>query len=98
MSRHPFFFFLFLVLQTETSLAQIVAQRLSAAFAQFTGDAQLQQSMASLYVIDAASGKVELDRNSNIGLAPASTQKVITSTASYEILGNNYRYTTKFGY
>jgi len=34
--------------------------------------------------------------NANTGLAAASTQKIITSTAAFELLGKDYRYQTKF--
>jgi D-alanyl-D-alanine carboxypeptidase/D-alanyl-D-alanine-endopeptidase (penicillin-binding protein 4) len=37
------------------------------------------------------------DKNSSIGLAPASTQKIITSAAAYDLLGKDFRYKTEFG-
>ena len=53
--------------------------------------------LASLYVIDAKTGKVVFDKNSQIGLAPASTQKIITSVTAFELLGKDYRYKTELG-
>ena len=38
------------------------------------------------------------EHNSNIGLAPASSQKVITAAAALELLGPDFRFATKFGY
>ncbi|HRF17239.1 MAG TPA: D-alanyl-D-alanine carboxypeptidase, partial [Chitinophagaceae bacterium] len=50
----------------------------------------------SFYVIDAKTGQVVFDKNSQIGLAPASTQKIITSVTAFELLGKDYRYKTQF--
>ena len=36
------------------------------------------------------------DKNSQVGLAPASTQKIITAATAFELLGKDYRYKTKF--
>jgi len=78
--------------------AQPVSAKLSTAFAAFENDAQLKSGLASLYVIDGTTGDVLFDKNSRIGLAPASTQKIITAATAYEILGTGFRYETKFGY
>jgi D-alanyl-D-alanine carboxypeptidase/D-alanyl-D-alanine-endopeptidase (penicillin-binding protein 4) len=79
------------------SFAQTASQKLQKAFQQFESDAQLKHAISSLYVIDAKSGKVVFDKNSQIGLAPASTQKIITSVTAFELLGKDYRYKTEFG-
>lgn len=70
--------------------------RLTTAFQKFEADPQMQNGIASLYVVDARTGQVVFDRNSKIGLAPASTMKIITSISAYELLGKDYRYETKF--
>src|SRR5687768_1874640 len=79
------------------SFAQSLTQKLQKAFQQFESDAQLKHAISSLYVIDAKTGKVVFDKNSQIGLAPASTQKIITSVTAFELLGKDYRYKTEFG-
>ncbi len=79
------------------SYGQTVSQKLQKAFIQFEGDSQLKHAISSLYVIDAKTGQVVLDENSQVGLAPASTQKIITSVTAFELLGNDYRYKTEFG-
>lgn len=81
-----------------TLCAQPVSKKLQRIFQKFENDSQLKNAIASLYVIDAKTGKVVFDKNSTIGLAPASTQKIITTAAAYELLGKNFRYTTGFGY
>src|SRR6187549_1856610 len=78
-------------------LGQTVIQKLQKAFATFEKDSQLKHAISSLYVIDAKTGQVVFDKNSQIGLAPASTQKIITSVTAFELLGKDYRYKTEFG-
>ncbi len=78
--------------------AQSLTQKLQQAFRQFEADSQLKHAISSLYVVDVATGKVVFDKNSQIGLAPASTQKVITSVTAFELLGKEYRYKTDFAY
>ncbi|MDX5421047.1 MAG: D-alanyl-D-alanine carboxypeptidase/D-alanyl-D-alanine-endopeptidase [Hymenobacteraceae bacterium] len=73
-------------------------QKLATAFKQFEEDPQLRNGIASLYVIDAQTGEVLFDKNGFIGLAPASTMKVITSASAYELLGKDFRYETRFAY
>lgn len=79
-----------------TLSAQTVTQKLQKAFQQFENDSQLKHAISSLYVIDAATGKVVFDKNSQIGLAPASTQKIITAATAFELLGKEYKYRTEF--
>jgi serine-type D-Ala-D-Ala carboxypeptidase/endopeptidase (penicillin-binding protein 4) len=78
--------------------AQTVSQKLQKAFQQFENDDQLKHAISSLYVVDAKTGQVVFDKNAQIGLAPASTQKVITSVTAFELLGKNFRYKTEFYY
>jgi D-alanyl-D-alanine carboxypeptidase/D-alanyl-D-alanine-endopeptidase (penicillin-binding protein 4) len=78
------------------SYGQTVSQKLQKAFLQFEGDSQLKHAISSLYVIDAKTGQVVFDKNAQVGLAPASTQKIITAAAAYELLGRNFAYKTFF--
>ena len=80
------------------SFSQTVTQKLEKAYQQFENDEQLKHAISSLYVIDAATNNVVFDRNSMVGLAPASTQKIITAATSFELLGKDYRYKTEFFY
>ncbi len=74
---------------------QNISEKLQKAFGQFEADSQLRHAISSLYVIDASTGEVIFDKNSQVGMAPASTQKIITSVTAFEILGRNFRYQTK---
>src|SRR6186997_1363317 len=77
--------------------AQTVSQKLQKAYQQFENDSQLKHAISSLYVIDAKTGDVVFDKNSQIGLADASSQKIITAATAFELLGKDYRYKTEFG-
>ncbi|MES1216863.1 MAG: D-alanyl-D-alanine carboxypeptidase/D-alanyl-D-alanine-endopeptidase [Bacteroidota bacterium] len=80
------------------SFGQTINQKLQKAFTQFESDSQLKNAISSLYVIEAKTGKVVFDKNSRVGLAPASTQKIVTATTAFELLGKDYKYTTEFSY
>src|SRR6187549_2939810 len=88
--------FYFLVL-TFDFFGQTVTQKLQKTFTAFEKDSQLKHAISSLYVIDANTGQVVFDKNSQVGLAPASTQKIITSVTAFELLGKDYKYKTELG-
>ena len=85
-----------LLLHVSGVFSQTINQKLAKAYSAFMGDSQLRQAIASLYVIDARTNKVVFDRSSTIGMADASTQKIITAATAYEILGKEFRYETIF--
>lgn len=70
------------------------SQKLAKAFEVFKQDPQLKYAISSLYVIDAKTGEVVFDENSRVGLAPASTQKVVTASAALDILGQQQVFVT----
>ena len=80
------------------SFAQDVAKKLLESTKRFELDSQMRHAIYSLYVIDAKTGKVVFDKNSQIGLAPASCQKLFTSGVAFELLGQDYRFRTTLGY
>jgi D-alanyl-D-alanine carboxypeptidase/D-alanyl-D-alanine-endopeptidase (penicillin-binding protein 4) len=79
-------------------MGQPAQSRLSAAFAKLEKDSQLTHGIAAFYVADAETGATVFDRNGNLGLAPASAQKVVTAAAALDMLGKGFRYRTVFGY
>src|SRR5215510_5937290 len=85
-------------LMTAATYAQKISQRIEKAWQEFAADSQLRHAISSLYVINAKTGDVVFDRNSEIGLAPASTQKIITAVTAFELLGKDYRYRTDLAY
>jgi D-alanyl-D-alanine carboxypeptidase/D-alanyl-D-alanine-endopeptidase (penicillin-binding protein 4) len=92
------FFLITISIVAGYSHAQTVSKKLQEAYQKFEDDAQLSNAIASLYVIDAKTGDVVFDKNSRIGLATASTLKIVTAATAYELLGRDFRYETKFGY
>ncbi len=91
------FAFVFLFFVTHTC-AQTISQKLQAAVDKMEVDSQFRHGTLSLYVVETKTGKVIFDRNAQVGLAPASCQKVITATTAFELLGKDYKYTTGLGY
>ncbi|HEY8897239.1 MAG TPA: D-alanyl-D-alanine carboxypeptidase/D-alanyl-D-alanine-endopeptidase [Niastella sp.] len=89
---------LLLIAQAHTTMGQTIEVKLANAIKQFEADAQVQHGIISLYVADAQTGKTVYEHNAQIGLAAASTQKLFTSAASFELLGSDYRYKTIVGY
>lgn len=87
-----------LLLLQANSIAQSVTHKLKNSFLNFEKDPQLKYAISSLYVVDAQSGVVVFDKNSSVGLAPASTQKIVTSISAYEILGKDFSYRTDISY
>jgi len=80
------------------SFAQNVTKALQTAYQKFENDSQLSNAISSLYVINAKTGEVVFDKNSGIGLATASTLKVVTAATAYELLGRDFKYKTEFGF
>src|ERR1041384_6292061 len=85
------------LLLVPVSFGQSIQQKLQQAYRQFEADSQMKHAISSLYVINAKTGEVVFDKNSQVGLAPASTQKIITAATAFELLGKDYRYKTDFG-
>ncbi|MFT3903836.1 MAG: D-alanyl-D-alanine carboxypeptidase/D-alanyl-D-alanine-endopeptidase [Niabella sp.] len=73
-----------------------VAQRLKVAMDSFNADGQMKYAAVSLYVINAKTGEVVFDQNANMGLATASTEKIVTAATAMDMLGADYTYKTKF--
>ncbi len=89
---------LFIFLITQSSFAQFPIAKLEEAYQKLTADEQAKYAITSLCVLDATTGKVVFAKNENIGLATASTLKVITSATAFNVLGKDFRYQTTLGY
>lgn len=68
------------------------------AFNKFKNDDNFKHATISLFVIDNATGKSIKEENIQTGLAPASTQKIITAATAYAILGKDFTYKTTLAY
>lgn len=77
---------------------QSVIAKLKTAIAGLEKDPQLRNGIVGFYVADGITGMPVFERNGQIGLAPASIQKIITSATAFELLGKDFRYKTRLGY
>ena len=68
------------------------------AIQQMENDASLRHAIIGLCITDSKTGRLVYEHNAETGLAPASTQKLFTSCAAFDMLGKNYRYTTTITY
>ena len=78
--------------------AQDLQQKLSAAFTRLQADSQCSYASVSLTVLDAKTGEQVFAANPNMGLATASTLKIITSITAFYVLGADFKYHTQLGY
>ena len=91
--------YLFIGLIVSTiSFGQNVQIRLLSALKTLETDSQFKHAIISLYVVNSKTGEMVIDKNSQVGLAPASCQKVITSVSAFEMLGKEYKYKTVMCY
>lgn len=87
-----------LLLGFQIALAQPVEKAFNDAFQKFLKDDDYKYATVGLVVYDLRTGKTVLQHNAHTGLAPASTQKIITAATAYHLLGKDFRYETKIGY
>lgn len=80
------------------AFGQGMAPKLREAIQKLAADSQMKYASMSLYVVDQRTGKVVLDHNSQQGLVPASTQKIITAASALELLGADFSFQTDLGY
>jgi D-alanyl-D-alanine carboxypeptidase/D-alanyl-D-alanine-endopeptidase (penicillin-binding protein 4) len=92
------YLFLLLCCAGNASIGQTVKEKLAAAVQQLEEDAQLRHGLIGLSVVDTKTGDTVYEHNAQTGLAPASTQKILTSCAAFDVLGKNYRYSTAIVY
>ena len=78
--------------------SQNSTEQLEKALNKLQQDEQFKHAIVSLYVVASKTGKPVFEKNAHIGLAVASCQKVVTSAAAFELLGNNFTYKTIIGH
>jgi D-alanyl-D-alanine carboxypeptidase/D-alanyl-D-alanine-endopeptidase (penicillin-binding protein 4) len=91
-------FLLLIFFYTVQLNAQDIKSVFNKAYKEFALNKSFKHASISLLVINNSTGKTVTDVNTEIGLAPASCQKVITASTSFELLGHNYIYKTTLGY
>ena len=83
---------------TQAAGAQTLQQNLQKAFTRLQQDSQCRYASVSLTVLDAKTGEQVFAANPDMGLAPGSTLKTVTSITAFNVLGKDYQYQTQLGY
>ncbi len=91
-------FLLLTLLQFFQTEAQTITTAFNAAFDKFQRDPSFKHATIGLYVINTSTGEVITNKNLQMGMAPASCQKVITASAAFGLLGHNFTYKTSLAY
>ncbi|MCO5934239.1 D-alanyl-D-alanine carboxypeptidase/D-alanyl-D-alanine-endopeptidase [Mucilaginibacter sp. RB4R14] len=78
--------------------AQTLQQNIQKAFTRLQQDSQCRYASVSLTVLDAKTGEVVFAANPDMGLAPGSTLKTVTSITAFNVLGKDFQYQTQLGY
>jgi len=76
--------------------AQSITEKLKTAVVLLEKDPHMRHAIMSLYVADAKTGHAIFEKNIQVGLAPASTQKIITSATALDLLSKEFRFKTYF--
>ncbi len=79
-------------------MRRMLKKKINAAYKNFASDEIFKHASLSILIINNENNTPLLDVNSEVGLAPASCQKVITAATSFDLLGHNYTYKTRLGY
>ncbi len=87
-----------LLILTQVTSAQTRIPDLDAAYSKFENDPQLKYGLSSLTILNAQTGETLFSKNGNIGMAPASTLKTVTTITAYHILGKDFKWETTLGY
>jgi serine-type D-Ala-D-Ala carboxypeptidase/endopeptidase (penicillin-binding protein 4) len=91
-------FILFLLIYGFRTEAQKIDQVFNTAFKKLAEDPTFKHATLSLYLINTTTGNIVTEVNTEIGVAPASCQKVITASTAFELLGHDYSYKTTLAY
>jgi D-alanyl-D-alanine carboxypeptidase/D-alanyl-D-alanine-endopeptidase (penicillin-binding protein 4) len=91
-------FSLLLIVSQAWAQTATLPQKLQSAFNKFQADAQCKYAAIGLTVLDAKTGEQVFAANPDMGLAPGSTMKAVTSVTALNVLGSDYLFHTDFGY
>ena len=86
-------FILLIVFTVEPSNAQTT---IDAVLEDYKADKDLQHALYSFCIMEAANGKIVKEYNSEMSLIPASTLKIVTTSAALGILGKDFTYKTNY--
>ncbi|HSC55447.1 MAG TPA: D-alanyl-D-alanine carboxypeptidase/D-alanyl-D-alanine-endopeptidase [Phnomibacter sp.] len=95
MKKH--FFSLACVCLVINAEAQTLSSSLAQGFKRFSGNETMKYAAIGFTVQDAA-GNTVFAYQENMGLAPASCQKIVTAATAFDQLGPEFRFATQIGY
>ena len=98
--KNSFCFLLVLFFQSffsQSFFSQDISKKLDQATKSLLNESEMYSANLSFYVAD-EQGNFIYEYQGNKGLSTASTQKVFTAMAALEMLGKDFRYTTKVSY
>jgi serine-type D-Ala-D-Ala carboxypeptidase/endopeptidase (penicillin-binding protein 4) len=91
-------FLLFGLMACNIIQGQQITVQLDNAIKKIAADEQFKYGTLAMYVVNNKTGELVYEKNAEVGMAPASCQKVVTSVTAFDMLGKQYRYQTKLGY
>lgn len=91
-------YFIFYALLCNSCFAQSLNDRIQKEINALQQDPQFEHAIISFCVVDSKTGNKIFGKNEQVGLAPASCQKIVTSAAALDILGRDYSYVTDIAY
>ncbi len=93
---HRLFVLALLLALAACGTVPVVAPSLPAAFARTLQEAEIPPSAVALRIQDLEDGVPLLSHNASLPFQPASIMKLVTTQAALELLGPDYRWTTRF--
>jgi D-alanyl-D-alanine carboxypeptidase/D-alanyl-D-alanine-endopeptidase (penicillin-binding protein 4) len=87
-----------LLLTSHIAGAQNLQQNIQKAFSRLQQDSQCRYASVSLTVLDAKTGEQFFAANPDMGLAPGSTLKTVTSITAFNVLGKDFQFKTQLDY
>lgn len=88
----------FLLMYAFSADAQSLSSQFKLAFEKMLDASEYQHATIGILVLNTATGTIFYEHNSQTGLAPASTQKVITAATALELLERDFQYHTPVSY
>jgi D-alanyl-D-alanine carboxypeptidase/D-alanyl-D-alanine-endopeptidase (penicillin-binding protein 4) len=96
--RARFSLLLILFISAQVWAQTSLQQKLAAAATRLQADSQCRYGTVSLTVLDAKTGEKVYALNPDVGMAPGSTLKTVTTISAFNLLGKDFKYQTPFGY
>ena len=90
--------FLIFICSSITLSAQNIENSLKNAYSQFANDSSFKHASIGFYVVNTSTSAPLISINTQMGLAPASTQKTITAATSFALLDKTFIYQTTLSY